>query len=59
MIGETKTPVVSREQFLRNLKDCGLLTSDDMQQLLVSLAETDETNSKKLAQQLVAAGKLT
>src|SRR5262249_13454062 len=59
MSGDPRTFSVSREQFLRNLKDSGLYTSDDIERMLASLTDTGETNGEVLARRLVRNGMLT
>src|SRR5262245_37962526 len=59
MIGEPETSSVSREQFLRNLKDSGLAPGDDIRRMLASLPEIGASDGETLARQLVQAGKLT
>jgi phosphate ABC transporter phosphate-binding protein len=59
MIGESKTLCVSREQFLKNLKDSGLSMADNAQRLLASPAEAEEKNGAVLAQRLISNGEMT
>src|SRR5262249_39120317 len=59
MTGDAKTIIVSREQFVQNLKDSGLFAADDIQRLLASLTEAGETDGKVQAWQLVRTGQLT
>jgi eukaryotic-like serine/threonine-protein kinase len=55
MVSDHRTAPVAREEFLRNLRESGLLSAHD----LAALSDTGETDGEALAKQLVAAGKLT
>src|SRR5262249_22755612 len=59
MAGQPKTLIVSREQFLENLKDSGLSVADNAQRLLGLPTEAEETDGTALAQRLIGAGDLT
>jgi serine/threonine protein kinase len=50
---------LSREQFLQNLRDSGLFSSAEMDDLLVLLAGPQTESLEAIVQRLVAAGKLT
>jgi phosphate ABC transporter phosphate-binding protein len=58
-MSDPKASSLSREQFVRNLKESGLSLTDDTQRALASLPQTSETDGAALARQLVDAGKLS
>jgi phosphate ABC transporter phosphate-binding protein len=59
MTGEPETLPVSREQFLQNLTDSGLLAAEDVRVLLGADPEAAAADGRALARRLVEAGKLT
>jgi two-component system chemotaxis sensor kinase CheA len=50
---------LSRDEFLQNLRDSGLFTSDEIDTIVGDLPATQEANAEATARRLVAAGKLT
>jgi serine/threonine-protein kinase len=50
---------VTREEFVRNLSDSGLLSKDDLRQALNALADQGAPDGGALAHRLVGAGRLT
>ena len=59
MIGDHKAFSPSREQFLQNLTDSGLLAADDLQRLLGSLAHWGKPMARRWRSDWSRGGQLT
>src|SRR5262249_48327400 len=57
-LGTSMTTRLSREEFLRNLRDSGLFSQEELAASLEALPEP-QADGETLAQRLIAAGKLT